>query len=47
MNSIILYATAVILKVNVRMNNYLLEGLVDMANGHFFKGIKTMITGGK
>ena len=35
------------LKVNVRMKFYLLEGLVEIANGHFFKGIKIMITGGK
>ena len=35
------------LKVNIRMKFYLLEGLVEIANGHFFKGMKTMITGGK
>ena len=34
------------LKVNVRLNNYLLEGLVEIANGHFINGMKIMIKNG-
>ena len=31
------------MKNNVQMDNHLLEGLLMMANGHFFKGIKEML----
>ena len=34
------------LKVNVRLNNYLLEGLVEIANGHFINAVKTIIRNG-
>lgn len=27
------------MKINTRMNNYLLEGLLEIANGHFFRGL--------
>lgn len=30
------------IKINNRMNNYLIEGLLEMANGRFLKGIKVM-----
>ena len=30
------------MKINAGMNNYVLEGLLMMANGHFFKGIAKM-----
>ncbi len=31
------------MKINAGMNNYLVEGLVEIANGHFFRGIGTMM----
>ena len=30
------------MKINAGMNNYLLEGLLEMVNGHFWRGICTM-----
>ena len=30
------------MKNNVRMDNHVFEGLVMMANGHFFKGMREM-----
>lgn len=30
------------MKINAQMNNYIPEGLLLMANGHFFKGLKEM-----
>ena len=30
------------MKINGRMNNYVLEGLLEMANGHGIRGIRTM-----
>ena len=30
------------MKINTGMNYYLLEGLLEMANGHFCRGIRTM-----
>ena len=30
------------MKINVGMNNYLMEGLLEMANGRFFKGLRLM-----
>lgn len=30
------------MKINMRMKHYLIEGLLEMANGRFWKGIKTM-----
>ena len=32
------------MKINGGMNNHVLEGMLLMANGHFFKGIRRMIT---
>ena len=32
------------MKINGGMNNHVLEGMLLMANGHFFKGIRQMIT---
>ena len=31
------------MKISGGMNNYVLEGMLEMANGHFFKGILLMI----
>ncbi len=31
------------MKINGAMNNYVLEGMLQMANGHFFRGIVTML----
>ena len=31
------------MKNNIQMDNHLLEGLLMMANGHFFKGVKEML----
>lgn len=31
------------LKINNRMKNYVLEGLLAMANGHYFKGLKYLL----
>ena len=31
------------MKINSGMKNYLIEGLLEMANGHFFKGIRKMM----
>ena len=31
------------MKINAGMNNYLVEGLLEIANGHFFRGIGTMM----
>ena len=36
-------ASLAAMKVNGGMNNYVLEGMLDMANGHFFRGIGKMI----
>ena len=30
------------MKMNGRMNNYVLEGLLEMANGRYLKGIRIM-----
>ena len=31
------------IKMNGRMKNHVLEGLLEMANGHYLKGFKTML----
>ena len=31
------------MKINSGMKNYLIEGLLEMTNGHFFKGIRKMM----
>ena len=31
------------MKINSGMKNYLVEGLLEIANGHFFKGIRKMM----
>lgn len=33
------------MKISGGMNNYVLEGMLQIANGHFFRGIVTMIKG--
>ena len=35
------------MKINGGIRGYYLEGLLEMANGHFLRGIKTMLKSGK
>lgn len=35
------------MKINAGMNNYLIEGLLEIVNGHLWKGLRTMLTGSR